>query len=437
MRGKVAAVGIRDAGRDGGVRALLCAGCDLRAEVAAVDEQGERRADLRALRLRKGAQRRIVHGKAEAVGRKPAHGAQLRRVVRAQIVQSGIRDRPDERIVARKKGGACSIGVRIERKAHRLGRDVVRVPVGGVFHIGQPLVRPCGDRVRPADGKARAVRSPAHRICRTGGHRRIRRLGAKLQEGRHGLREHNGERASVGRRRDVQAAGTIPVDTGKEIRRRRILKCARPVPRIDKVRRRERRAVRPREAVTQRKHILYAPVGQRLRHGQLRTQLGRQLPAAVTAGAIAGQAGKEVDHICCADTIFRARRVERRRLCAEAERQRLPGIRGAHGTRRGARAAAEQQRCEQDAQKCTLHAGHLPFCFDLRCSFRVGVSYHTRRKNATVSCTHSPLFYKNGALQDRSAPQFAVFRRNSGISVKMPMSRPGTPEPSGRRGSAP
>ena len=72
----------------GGVRALLCAGCDLRAEVAAVDEQGKRRADLRALRLRKGAQRRIVHGKAEAVGRKPAHSAQLRRVVRAQIVRA-------------------------------------------------------------------------------------------------------------------------------------------------------------------------------------------------------------------------------------------------------------------------------------------------------------------------------------------------------------
>lgn len=196
-----------------------------------------------ALRLRKGAQRRIVHGKAEAVGRKPAHGAQLRRVVRAQIVQRGIRDRPDERIVARKEGGACSVGVRVERKAHRLGRDVVRVPVGGVFHVGQALVRPCGDRVRPADGKARAVRSPAHRICRAGGHGRIRRLGTKLQEGRHGLREHDGKCAPIGRRRDVQAAGTIPVDTGKEIRRRRILKCARPVPRIDKVRRRERCAV--------------------------------------------------------------------------------------------------------------------------------------------------------------------------------------------------
>ena len=243
VRGKIAAIGIRNAGRDGGVRALLRAGCNLRAEVAAVDEQGERRADLRALRLRKGAQRRIVHGKAEAVGRKPAHGTQLRCVVRAQIVQRGIRDRPDERIVARKKGGACSVGVRLERKAHRLGRDVVRVPVGGVFHIGQALVRPCGDRVRPADGKARAVRSPAHRICRAGGHGRIRRLGTKLQEGRHGLREHNGKRASIGRGRDVQVAGTIPVDAGKEIRRRRILKCARPVPRIDKVRRRERRAV--------------------------------------------------------------------------------------------------------------------------------------------------------------------------------------------------
>ena len=29
---------------------------------------------------------------------------------------------------------------------------------------------------------------------------------------------------------------------------------------------------------------------------------------------------------------------------------------------------------------------------------RAGVSYHTRRKNATVSCAHPPLFYKNSAL---------------------------------------
>ena len=41
VRGEGAAVGVRDAGRDGRVRALLCAGRDLAAQIAAVDEQGE------------------------------------------------------------------------------------------------------------------------------------------------------------------------------------------------------------------------------------------------------------------------------------------------------------------------------------------------------------------------------------------------------------
>ena len=49
VRGEGAAVGVRDAGRDGRVRALLCAGRDLAAQIAAVDEQGERSADLRCL----------------------------------------------------------------------------------------------------------------------------------------------------------------------------------------------------------------------------------------------------------------------------------------------------------------------------------------------------------------------------------------------------
>ena len=69
--------------------------------------------------------------------------------------------------------------------------------------------------------------------------------------------------------------------------------------------------------------------------------------------------------------------------------------------------------------------------------FRAGVSYHTRRENATVLRANSPLWQKNGALQNRSAPQFAVFRRKSGISVKKPTSRPGTRGWCGRRGSAP
>ncbi|MFR5421376.1 MAG: hypothetical protein ACLTG4_05070 [Oscillospiraceae bacterium] len=52
VRSKGAAIGVRDAGRDGRIRALLRAGRDV-AERIPVDEQCERRADLRALRLGK------------------------------------------------------------------------------------------------------------------------------------------------------------------------------------------------------------------------------------------------------------------------------------------------------------------------------------------------------------------------------------------------
>ena len=81
---------------------------------------------------------------------------------------------------------------------------------------------------------------------------------------------------------------------------------------------------------------------------------------AVAAGAVAGQAGKEIDDICRADAVFRARGVERCRPDAEAQRQRCAGIRRAHGALRCARAGAEQQRRrDQGAQKGSLHAGHL------------------------------------------------------------------------------
>ena len=360
MRGEGAAVGVRDAGRDGCVRALLRAGRDVAAEIAAVDEQGERRADLRALLLRENAQRRVAHGKAEAVRAELADGAQLGRVVRAQVVKRRIRHRPAERIVPREEGGLCNIGIALKDEAHRLGRDVVRVPIGGVFRVREALGRPRGDRVRPAGGKGRAVGRPARGVRRAGGHRRIRRLGTKLQERRHGLREHDGERAAVGRRRDVQPAGAVAVDAGEEIRRRRVLERARPVPRIDKVRRRERRTVRPREAVAQREHIPHAPIGQRLRLRQGRAQLGREHRRPVAAGAVAGQAGEEVDHIRRTDAVFRARGVERCGSGAETQRQRCAGIRRAHGALRCARAGAEQQRCrDQGAQKGSLHAGHL------------------------------------------------------------------------------
>ena len=78
------------------------------------------------------------------------------------------------------------------------------------------------------------------------------------------------------------------------------------------------------------------------------------------AGAVAGQAGKEIDDIRRADAVFRARGVERCRPGAEAQRQRCAGIRRAHGALRCARAGAEQQRRrDQGAQKGSLHAGHL------------------------------------------------------------------------------
>ena len=360
VRGEGAAVGVRDAGRDGRVRALLCAGRDLAAQIAAVDEQGERRADLRALRLREGAQRRVAHGKAEAVRAELADGAQLGRVICTQVVERVIRYGPAERVFAREEGGRRSVGVALKDEAHRLSRDVVRVPIGGIFRIREALGRPRGDRVRPAGDKGRAVCRPARGVRRAGGHWCIRRLGAQLQKRGHGLREHNGERAPVGRRRDVQPPGAVAVDAGEEIRRRRVTERARPVPRIDEVRRRERRAVRPREPVAQGEHILHAPVGQGLRLGQGRAQLGRELGLAVAAGAVAGQAGKEIDDIRRADAVFRARGVERCRPDAEAQRQRCAGIRRAHGALRCARAGAEQQRRrDQGAQKGSLHAGHL------------------------------------------------------------------------------
>ena len=360
VRSKGAAVGVRDAGRDGRVRALLRAGRDLAAERIPVDEQGERRADLRALRLGKNAQCRVTHGKAEAVRAELADGAQLGRVICAQVVERGVRHRPAERILPREEGRLRNIGIALKNEAHRLGRDVVRVPIGGIFRVSEALGRPLGDRVRPAGGKSRAVGRPARSVRRAGGHRRIRRLGAQLQKCRHGLREHDGERAPVGRRRDVQPAGAVAVDAGKEIRRRRILERAGPVPRIDEVRRRERRAVRPREAVTQREHIPHAPIGQGLRLRQGRAQLRRELRRPVAAGAVAGQAGEEVDHIRRADAVFRARGVERHGAGAETQRHRCAGIRRAHGALRCARAGAKQQRCrDQGTQKGSLHAGHL------------------------------------------------------------------------------
>ena len=313
-----------------------------------------------ALRLGKNAQRRVAHGKAEAVRAELADGAQLGRVICAQVVERGVRHRPAERIVPREEGRLRDIGIALKDEAHRLGRDVVRVPIGGIFRISEALGRPFGDRVRPAGGKGRAVGRPARGVRRAGGHRRIRRLGAQLQKCRHGLCKHDGERAPVGRRRDVQPAGAVAVDAGEKIRRRRVTERARPVPRIDEVRRRERRAVRPREAVTQREHIPHAPVWQGLRLRQGRAQLGRELRRPVAAGAVAGQAGEEVDHIRRTDAVFRARGVKRHGAGAEAQRQRCAGIRRAHGALRCARAGTEQQRRrDQSAQKGSLHAGHL------------------------------------------------------------------------------
>ena len=203
VRSKGAAVGVRDAGRDGRVRALLRAGRDLAAEIAAVDEQCERRADLRALRLGKNAQCRVAHGKAEAVRAELADGAQLGRVICAQVVERRVRHRPDERILPREKGRLRDIGIALKDEAHRLGCDIIRIPIGRIFRIREALGRPLGDRVRPAGGKGRAVSRPARGVRRAGGHRRIRRLGAQLQKRWHSLREHDGERASVGRCRDV------------------------------------------------------------------------------------------------------------------------------------------------------------------------------------------------------------------------------------------